>query len=47
MNYDKPQITTVDDALHVIQSQSAKMAGVIDAKGNPRFVTAPAYEADE
>ena len=47
MKYERPQIATVDAALAVIQSQSTKMAGVIDTKGSPHFVTAPAYEADE
>lgn len=47
MKYQKPQITDVQTAMSVIQSQFSKMAGVIDAKGTPRLVTAPAYEADE
>lgn len=47
MKYRKPQITDTKTAVAVIHSQSNKMAGVIDTKGNPRFVTPPAYESDE
>jgi len=47
MKYRKPQITDAKTAVSVIQSQSNKMAGVFDTKGNLRLMTPPAYESDE
>jgi len=47
MHYEKPKIAPAQDALSAIQSSQAKMAGLIDNLGQPHFMTAPAYEADE
>lgn len=47
MRYEKPNISPALDALTTIQSSQAKMAGLIDNLGQPHFMTAPAYEADE
>jgi len=47
MHYEKPKISPALDALGTIQSSQGKMAGLIDNLGQPHFMTAPAYEADE
>ncbi len=49
MNYAKPEISLINAATAAIQTQQAgsKIGSQLDGQGLNKFVTAPAYEADE
>jgi hypothetical protein len=48
MKYAKPEIAMLASASFAIQNQEMqKIAGLIDSKQDPLFVTNPAYQADE
>jgi len=49
MNYEKPEITLIDNANAAIMGQlpGSKIGSTSDGRGMNKFVTAAAYEADE